>query len=501
MASGVGVAFPGAVLAIGASRAASRTCGRSAGCRTTRPTRPRSARHHLRPRQPDEGRRDDHARDDARRRGPARPRRARCARSSPASAGRGKDGVTLRQLLTPHCRGLRWWAPLYQEISRAEAAFLERIVATGPRRTSPARGVLVQRPRHHPAGRRARAAGRGAARAMLARERVLAPLGMADTRLPAGAGARCRASRRREHDPWRGRLLRGRGARRERLRARRRRRARGPVRHARRDLARFAQSAARRWHATRGGGSSRGRPCELFTRRAGIARQHACARLGHGQRRDRAAAAPLRASPATRRPGSLLSRALVRSHRLHRHVAVGRPRARRLRRAAQQPRVPHPRQQTASAACARGWPTPWHAPWTEVRPADRRAPRGSTRWRRQPAREPGPRRTCRARPPPCTTARRAASRRRRPRPGRGPQSSPASAAGWPTTRVKTPRPKTPRVMPVVKPAIVSTASTTVRPSSGPPRAIAICTAPKTSVSTPRHAQQLLGRAPAARSGR
>jgi CubicO group peptidase (beta-lactamase class C family) len=129
---------------------------------------------------------------------------ARVSAFFPRFSGPLKERVTIRQLLT-HTGGLLWWAPLYKELS-GKAAYLERIVAMdlayepGTKSVYSDLGIILlgdvlER--------------LGASRLdELARQRVLAPLGMKDTlyRPPAALVPRIAPT---ENDPWRGRVLRG----------------------------------------------------------------------------------------------------------------------------------------------------------------------------------------------------------------------------------------------------------------------------------------------------
>ena len=227
---------------------------------------------------------------------------ARVASFFPAFTGGAKDEVTLRQLLT-HSGGLLWWAPLYKEL-QGKAAYLERIVAMdlayapGTKAVYSDLGVIllgdvVERL----AGRAARRAG--------ARRACSDPLGMKDTlyRPPAVAPAAHRPDR--ERPLARPRAAR-RGARRERGGARRDRAARRAS-SARRPTSR----ASPRCCSTRAAGR---RPALRLARdaRAVHASAPACRTrrgrsAGTRRRTSRASAARPRASPATRRPGSLLS--------------------------------------------------------------------------------------------------------------------------------------------------------------------------------------------------
>ena len=122
----------------------------------------------------------------------------------PGFHGAGKDAVTVRQLLT-HSGGLTWWAPLYKD-TRGEADFLARIVemplasVPGTRTEYSDLGILLL----------GDVLERLAAAPLeeLARVRVLSPLGMADTAYRPAPALLPRIAPT-ETDPWRGRLLRG----------------------------------------------------------------------------------------------------------------------------------------------------------------------------------------------------------------------------------------------------------------------------------------------------
>jgi serine-type D-Ala-D-Ala carboxypeptidase len=122
----------------------------------------------------------------------------------PTFSGPAKEGVTVRQLLT-HSGGLLWWAPLYKEL-KGKDAYLERIVAMdlayepGTKSVYSDLGIILLGDILERVG--------GAPFEDLARQRVLAPLGMKDaqyrppaTLLPGIAPT--------ENDPWRGRVVRG----------------------------------------------------------------------------------------------------------------------------------------------------------------------------------------------------------------------------------------------------------------------------------------------------
>jgi len=129
---------------------------------------------------------------------------ARVGAFFPAWKGGKKDAVTLRQLLT-HSGGLTWWAPLYKEI-RGESAYVERIVAMdlayepGTKSVYSDLGIVLLGDVLQRLG--------GEPLATLARRRVLDPLGMKDARYLPEAVLVPRIAPT-EHDPWRGRMLRG----------------------------------------------------------------------------------------------------------------------------------------------------------------------------------------------------------------------------------------------------------------------------------------------------
>lgn len=122
----------------------------------------------------------------------------------PRFRGGSKDRVTVRQLLT-HSAGLRWWAPLYQQVS-GERAFLERIVAMdlsyepGTKSVYSDLGIVLLGGVLEKLG--------GAPLEEMGRRRVLGPLGMADTLYRPPMVLRSRIAPT-EPDPWRGRLLWG----------------------------------------------------------------------------------------------------------------------------------------------------------------------------------------------------------------------------------------------------------------------------------------------------
>jgi uncharacterized protein YbbC (DUF1343 family) len=122
----------------------------------------------------------------------------------PAFQGPGKEAVTVRHLLT-HSSGVDWWAPLYQELS-GEEAYLERIqamdlvYAPGARSLYSDLGLILLGEVLE------RVAGEGLE--PFVRRRVFAPLGMGDTLFRPGEELLARIAPT-EHDPWRGRVLRG----------------------------------------------------------------------------------------------------------------------------------------------------------------------------------------------------------------------------------------------------------------------------------------------------
>ncbi|MCP4659718.1 MAG: serine hydrolase [bacterium] len=122
----------------------------------------------------------------------------------PRFQGPGKEAVTVRHLLT-HSSGLDWWGPLYEEI-RGKAAYLDRIQAMdlvyepGTRSKYSDLGVtLLGAILERVAGRPLDA---------FVRERVFEPLGMTDTLFRPGPD-RLERIAPTEHDPWRGRMIRG----------------------------------------------------------------------------------------------------------------------------------------------------------------------------------------------------------------------------------------------------------------------------------------------------
>ena len=122
----------------------------------------------------------------------------------PRFRGGGKEAVRLGQLLS-HSGGVPAWSPLYQGTT-GKQAFVDRIVdlplayPPGSRSEYSDLGILLL------GDVLERLAGAPLER--LARERVLAPLGMRDTGYGPGPGLLPRIAPT-ENDPWRGRLLRG----------------------------------------------------------------------------------------------------------------------------------------------------------------------------------------------------------------------------------------------------------------------------------------------------
>lgn len=122
----------------------------------------------------------------------------------PRFVGPGKEGVTVRHLLT-HSSGIDWWAPLYQEL-RGKEAFLERIYAMdlvyppGTETKYSDLGVLLlgeilERVSGQPLPE-------------LLAQRLFEPLGMADTGWRPAPALLSRIAPT-ERDPWRGRIVRG----------------------------------------------------------------------------------------------------------------------------------------------------------------------------------------------------------------------------------------------------------------------------------------------------
>jgi beta-glucosidase-like glycosyl hydrolase/CubicO group peptidase (beta-lactamase class C family) len=122
----------------------------------------------------------------------------------PRFEGRGKEAVTVRQLLS-HSSGLDWWAPLYEE-ARGPEDYLQRVQAMelayepGTRSLYSDLGlILLGEVLERAAGEPLDA---------FARRRVLEPLGMTDTLFRPGADLLPRIAPT-ERDEWRGRLLHG----------------------------------------------------------------------------------------------------------------------------------------------------------------------------------------------------------------------------------------------------------------------------------------------------
>jgi CubicO group peptidase (beta-lactamase class C family) len=122
----------------------------------------------------------------------------------PDWAGANKARVTVRHLLT-HSSGLPSWRPLYKEATTPESA-LALVLATQPDTAPGVRyaysdlnfillGTVVARVTGQPLD-------------AYLRDRVFAPLGMADTRFRPPASERARTAPT-EYDPWRQRQIRG----------------------------------------------------------------------------------------------------------------------------------------------------------------------------------------------------------------------------------------------------------------------------------------------------
>ena len=122
----------------------------------------------------------------------------------PRFRGGAKDGVTVRQLLT-HSSGIDWWAPLYKDL-KTRAAYVEHIekmdLAYEPGTKSLYSdlglillGEILQRVAGEPID-------------AFARNRILEPLGMKDTRYKPPPSLLPRIAPT-ENDPWRGRVVRG----------------------------------------------------------------------------------------------------------------------------------------------------------------------------------------------------------------------------------------------------------------------------------------------------
>jgi uncharacterized protein YbbC (DUF1343 family)/CubicO group peptidase (beta-lactamase class C family) len=122
----------------------------------------------------------------------------------PRFTGPGKEGVTVRHLLT-HSSGVDWWAPLYEEL-QGKAAYLERILAMELVYEPASKtvysdlglillGEILERVAGQPLD-------------VFVRDRVFRPLGMKDTMFRPPAALRPRIAPT-EKDPWRRRILRG----------------------------------------------------------------------------------------------------------------------------------------------------------------------------------------------------------------------------------------------------------------------------------------------------
>jgi beta-glucosidase-like glycosyl hydrolase/CubicO group peptidase (beta-lactamase class C family) len=120
------------------------------------------------------------------------------------SKGGAKDKVTVRHLLT-HSSGLDWWAPLYKEL-KGPAAYLDRVQGMdlvyepGTKSVYSDLGLILlgeilQRVS-------------GESLDAFARQRILGPLGMADTLYRPGRDLLPRIAPT-ERDPWRGRVVVG----------------------------------------------------------------------------------------------------------------------------------------------------------------------------------------------------------------------------------------------------------------------------------------------------
>ena len=176
----------------------------------------------------------------------------------------------------------------------------------------------------------------GEALESFARERILEPLGMKDTRYRPAPALLPRIAPT-ERDPWRGRLVHG-VVHDENAFA-----LGGVAPHAglfgtAPDLARFAQMLLNGGVLEHQRIVSRA-TVERFTRRAGVPRLDAA--RSAGTRRRRASSRPARSVAAR-----------VRPHRLHRHVAVDRPGAQLFVDPAHQPRPSDAREQPDPRRCA-----------------------------------------------------------------------------------------------------------------------------------------------------
>jgi CubicO group peptidase (beta-lactamase class C family) len=130
---------------------------------------------------------------------------ARVSSFLPGFRGGAKDRVTVRQLLS-HSGGLAAWAPLYREAAGADAietriAAADLVYEPGTRSVYSDLGFILL----GPVLTRASAA---PSFEDLAHRRVLTPLGMADAGYRPPEPWRPRIAPT-EHDPWRGRMLRG----------------------------------------------------------------------------------------------------------------------------------------------------------------------------------------------------------------------------------------------------------------------------------------------------
>ncbi|HLA79899.1 MAG TPA: glycoside hydrolase family 3 N-terminal domain-containing protein [Vicinamibacteria bacterium] len=123
----------------------------------------------------------------------------------PGFRGGAKDRVTVTQLLT-HSGGLKWWAPLHEEL-KGKDAYLERIAAMdldyepGTKSVYSDLGViLLGEVLERVAGESLEA---------FAKRRLFAPLGMKDTGYRPPAALLPRIAPTEQDDKWRKRLLRG----------------------------------------------------------------------------------------------------------------------------------------------------------------------------------------------------------------------------------------------------------------------------------------------------
>ena len=254
--------------------------------------------------------------------------------------------------LLTHSSGVDWWGPLYKELSGAEAykrriESMDLVYEPGTRSLYSDLGIfLLGEVLEAVAGEPLQA---------FARRRILEPLGMKDTTYRPGP--ELLAVPDRSH---RGRSLARagaarRGPRRERLCPGRGGSSRGALRQRPRPGAVRADA--------RGGRHLRGTPDRLPRDPRSLhppgRRSRLDARLGIRHAPWRGGSAQLRA-----RHRGLLVRglalfgSLLRPHRVHRHLDVGRPRAAPLRGPAHQPRASPPRQQRdrrrSCGRCGRG---------------------------------------------------------------------------------------------------------------------------------------------------